>query len=229
MPAKLDALEHKLLASVNDGERPERVLEAVQAVRALRELRQEQKKLKQSWSAASVALTPVFAMLITAATLLIQTHENNRNAEFQQDQAESAAWRDTLSNVYLDDPNSVQMCLFSLQGFLDSRSRYASEARSIAVALLPLTANENGFDFIFSKLERQTTKSNQQDLFAIARKVRYQEEDLMAAVAKGSAGKPRVYKFYIPKSVFRCRPLLRHQVRSRHDDLESCMAVRVGD
>jgi hypothetical protein len=79
------------------------------------------------------------------------------------------------------------MGLFALQGFIDSNSDHAAEARAMAVVLLPLASSEDGFDIAFTELVRKTSDSNQEDLLAIGRNVSSRERDLMVkAVAQHS-------------------------------------------
>src|SRR5882724_723417 len=151
MSEPFDAIQKRLLEAVAKSEDPSTILRAVRAVRAVREL--SQNKREQSWPKLISALTPLLAFVVTAVTLIVQTGQVNSKAEleqnesirkamFEREQADYSEWREVIKNVSLSDPSSVQMGLFTLQGFLDPQSIHASDARSIAVTLLPLTSNE---------------------------------------------------------------------------------------
>lgn len=183
MAEQFDGIETKLLKLATNSEDAYTISKAVQAVHAVRALRKD--KSRRAWPSLITALTPVLAILITAITLGIQTSQTNRKVVFEQDQAEESEWRDVLKNISLRDSDSVEMGLFTLQGFFDSKSKHAAEARSVAVALLPLTSNEDGFDIIFARLHRATSDSNRGDLYGIGRKVAENErESLKKAFAQ---------------------------------------------
>jgi len=211
--ARVRDIEKTLLDSAAKNRDPEQLLKVLQALNTIREI--DKVKKEQSWPGIVLSLTPVISVLIAALTVIISFHQEKEKAkiEWQKEQDERteairkakaddySAWRDVIKNVKLDDPSSVQMGLFTLQGFLDAKSDHAAEARSIAITLLPLTANEDGFDVIFSRLRSQTSKANQSDLIAIDKKVSSLENDAMVDAINGNPARPHCAK-KLPKLFF---------------------------
>jgi hypothetical protein len=213
--SELKDIKKKLLGFATKSDDLDTIVKAVQATAAL-------KTIGDFWPSLLTNLVPVLAVLLPGLALIENIHETNQKAAFERRQAEDSEWRDVLKNISLENPNSVQMGLFGLQGFIDSQSDHAGGARAMAVVLLPLASSEDGFDITFAELVRKTSDSNQEDLFAIGRRVSTLERDLMVkAVAQRSDLRTSCKKAY-PDLFF-----AREDCFTDNVDLDSPMVDRI--
>jgi hypothetical protein len=154
----------------------------------------------------ATTLTPVLAVLITGATLLIQARQfrtsNDQQAkqykatsDFQANQFKAtnnlqvsqnadASWRELIKSVSFNDPKSALIGALAVEGFFDSPT-YGSQSRSIATALLPVVDNVGGFDQIFDELRKRTNVRNQYELVSISTMIsfRAREQHKLGATA----------------------------------------------
>jgi hypothetical protein len=131
----------------------------------------------------ATVLTPLVAVTITAAALVVQAYQFRRSNEAQREQAaqqaeqnEDSKWRDLLKSVSFQDPKAALVGALAMEGFFDS-PHYRTEARSIATALLPIVNNVNGFDQIVDVMTTKTNDKNQKDLSSISSMLLLAERD----------------------------------------------------
>ncbi len=132
----------------------------------------------QRWRFVATTLTPVLALLITAAALVFQTMQFRKTISFQANQFaqtsaleavknEDAKWQELMKSVSFKDPKSALVGALSMQAFFES-DRYGKQSRSIAVALLPEINNVNAFDEIFAQIIHHSREDNENDLVSIS-------------------------------------------------------------
>jgi hypothetical protein len=113
-----------------------------------------------------LALTPLLTVLITAVgivfTLCFQFYQTREQAFEKED----SDWRAALQKVSMDESSSA-IGAFEMQSFLGT-SKYHTQARSIAAAILPAVRNRYEFDVALGNLLDDTNAQNQTDIITVA-------------------------------------------------------------
>lgn len=126
-------------------------------------------KRSQVRTTAIVAWIAIIGVAALAFMIISdERKESERLAVLQRNANEDAQWREALKLVSFRDPGSAQIGVLAMQGFFAS-SQYASQARAIAVLLLPNVSNTYAFDEVLSRMgPPHTDRDNYRDLTGIA-------------------------------------------------------------
>lgn len=123
-------------------------------------------------------LTPILAVITTAAAIVFQAYQFRINSRFQSEQLktttelevakdEDEKWRELMKAVSFNDSKSALVGALAVEGFFSSKY-YSRESRSIATALLPLVDDVSGFDYVLDELALRTSATNQYELVSIS-------------------------------------------------------------
>jgi hypothetical protein len=189
---ELSAIEKKALeqaAASDDLEVRRKAMEIANAVSEKRKVMTETAKLLLDTKEASReskfgrtrywagTLTPLLAVFLTGATLLMQTWQYQSSAKLQVDANEDSQWRDAIKNVSMRDTGTTLISAFAMRTFFDS-SHYSLQARTVAATLLPHVDNPDGFDNVFFDMLDDNSKPNQAHIVAIAKTIFNSQLDL---------------------------------------------------
>jgi Pentapeptide repeats (8 copies) len=180
---ELDEIEKEALQqamSATDLKDRAQALEVAKAVSEKRKIMEETRKTKfdadelssekkfartKHWGAA---MTPLLAVFLTGAALVLQSWQFRASAALQTQANEESQWRDAIKNVSFKDPGATMVSAFGMHSFFDS-PRYSTQARIVAATLLPHVDNSDGFDTIYFDLTDTTDESNQAHIIAISK------------------------------------------------------------
>jgi uncharacterized protein YjbI with pentapeptide repeats len=189
---ELDVIEKKALEqamSAADLKDRAQALEIAKTVTEKRKMMKETEKIGLDAREASVefkfartkywaaAVTPILAVFLTGAALVVQSRQFSDSAKRQIDANEESQWRDAIKNVSFKDPGATLVSAFGMHSFFDS-PRYSTQARTIAATLLPHVDNPDGFDNVFFDLLDTANTSNQGHVVAIAKTLFNSQLDL---------------------------------------------------
>jgi Pentapeptide repeats (8 copies) len=139
------------------------------------ELSREKKFARTKHWAATV--TPLLAVFLTGAALVVQSWQFKASAALQTQANEESQWRDAIKNVSFKDPGATMVSAFGMHSFFDS-PRYSIQARIVAATLLPHVDNSDGFDNIYFDLTDTADESNQAHIIAISKTLFNSQMDL---------------------------------------------------
>ena len=188
----LDAIERNALEqamAATDLKDRAQAVEIAKAVSEKRKMIEETKKISLDADEASrekrfartthwaATVTPLFAVFLTGAALVLQSQQFSASAKLQIDANEESQWRDAMKNVSFKDPGATLVSAFGMHSFFDS-SRYSTHAQIVAATLLPHVDNPDGFDNIFFDLIDTANTANQAHIIAIAKTLFNSQTDL---------------------------------------------------
>ena len=200
---ELDEIEKKALEeakSAADLKDRVQALEIAKAITEKRKMMKETEKIDLDAKQASreykfartkhwaSTLTPLLAVVLTMATLLVQSKQFSDSSKQQSDQFaanaklqiaanEESQWRDGIKNLSMKDASTTLVSAFGMHSFFDSPN-YSTQARNIAATLLPQLDNPDGFDNIFFDLTDTANTANQGHVIAIAKTLFNSQMDL---------------------------------------------------
>ncbi len=161
----LDEIEAKALNNAKSSENlteTAKSLEIVKLVRETRKLRSEVGKIaldakeafpeykrgRLKYLATKMApYTPLFAVVLTATTLIFQGYIWHSDQRHQTEAHEESQWREAVKNISLKDSDTALVGALGVHSFFASEN-HPRQARKVAAVLLPHVDDVIGFDTI---------------------------------------------------------------------------------